>query len=138
MLLGPAAAHPQAQASHCVQSCYLNAHPAALPLHLEITTDGKYHRLDRFGHKLPTIVVPLAAEAEGAGPSSNSSAAGGSLAEAVAAPELAASPSADGGSEMEYMNNKVGWEPEKDDIGPLLAGLAELVCLNQQRTTRCS
>lgn len=72
--------------------------------------DGKYHRLDRFGHKLPTIVVPLAAEAEEAPrPGGSAGAAGASLAEAVAAPEHVAS---DGGSvsgEMEYMNNKVGW-----------------------------
>ncbi|KAL4419557.1 hypothetical protein ABPG77_006888 [Micractinium sp. CCAP 211/92] len=108
---GPAPPEEYRQLLAYVEECgYFGAGQGDLHVALELFTlcsDGKYHRLDRFGHKLPTIVVPLAAEAEGAGPGGTASSAGSSLAEAVAAPELAASSSADGGSEMEYMNNKI-------------------------------
>ncbi|KAL4431494.1 hypothetical protein ABPG75_006750 [Micractinium tetrahymenae] len=81
---------------------------AALEL-FTLCSDGKYHRLDRFGHKLPTIVVPLAVEAEEPRPGGGATAAAAaSLAEAGAAPEHAASsPAAGVSGEMEYMSNKI-------------------------------
>lgn len=98
--------------------------PPLLPL-LPIPADGKYHRIDRFGHKLPTVVVPLTLEEEEeAASAADASSLSGSAAAAVAgaagsegaaggggagpAPEHIRSQSSVEG-EMDYMNNRVSW-----------------------------
>ena len=113
--------------------------------------DGKYHRLDRFGHKLATVVVPLTLEVEeqhqqpghpqavdqaaalaAALPASSASTGADTLGAAATAAAAAAAKAAGisdsgdvdgagvpvpaappelagaGGSEMDYMNNRVG------------------------------
>ena len=67
--------------------------------------DGKFHRLDRFGHKLSTVAVPLATEPEAA-----DVAICGAGGEAEGTPDPApehAVAASTAGSEMEYMNNRV-------------------------------
>ncbi|PSC74447.1 Guanosine-3, 5 -bis(diphosphate) 3 -pyrophosphohydrolase [Micractinium conductrix] len=70
-----------------------------------LCSDGKFHRLDRFGHKLSTVAVPLATEPEAA-----DVAICGAGGEAEGTPDPApehAVAASTAGSEMEYMNNRI-------------------------------
>jgi len=88
---------------------YFTAGQGDMQVALELFTlcsDGKYHRMDQFGHKLPTTVVPLRALAPIAELQTVSPAHAEVLVEpAGPAPEHGSG--AGGDAEMAYMNNHI-------------------------------